>query len=83
MTITTRHPESSYGVPVILDDAGNPLDYPAGLRLAFARLAWSKAEVAAQCNVSPRTVEGWLHGRQPEARCLNVLADALADLSRQ
>jgi hypothetical protein len=83
VTITTRHHKSWFGVPVILDDAGEPLDYPAGLRLVFARLGWDKAEVAAQCNVSPRTVEGWLHGRQPEARCLNVLADALADLSRQ
>ena len=82
MQITTRHARSSYGIPVILDDRGRVVDYHAGIRLVMERLGWDRATLAAKCNVSVPTVNGWLAAgapRMPEVRCLNVLADALAD----
>lgn len=34
MRITTDHAASSYGIPVVLDDDGNPLDQGPGVRAA-------------------------------------------------
>ena len=72
MRITTRHAASSYGVPVILDGRGRLVDYGPGIRLAMAKLGWDRAELAARCNVSVATVNGWLAPgapRMPEVRC--------------
>jgi len=80
--ITTRHTRSSYGIPVILDDRGRVVDYHAGIRLACEKLGWDRPTLAARCNVSVPTVNGWLSPgapRMPEVRCLLVLRDALAD----
>lgn len=75
MTITTKHPASSYGQPVILDDDGLPMDYPAGIKAVRARLAWSTQQLADACGVSRRTVEGWEQGRMPTAAALNVMSN--------
>lgn len=79
MKITTDHAASSYGFPVILDDAGGPLDYAPGVRAVRERLGLSRAELAAACGASPRTVEDWEQGRRVPvpANVLNVLADLL------
>lgn len=78
MTITTDHPQSCYGIPVILDDDGNPLDEAPGLKAVRTRLGLSRAQVAAACAVSPRTVEAWEQGRYPVAtEALLVLAAML------
>jgi hypothetical protein len=77
MQITTQHPASEYGVPVILDDAGGVMDPAPGLAAALARLGWSRATLAERTGYSRRTVEGWFVGRPVPASALNVLADAL------
>lgn len=78
MNITTNHPQSSYGIPVILSDDGNPLDYAGGVKALRARLNLSRAELAAACNVSHRTVEAWEQGRlMVDAAALNVMGDLL------
>lgn len=83
MKITTRHPMSRYGVPVILDDAGAVMDYGPGLEAVMQALGWDRHTLAERCGVSLRTTDGWRYaGRMPEVRALNVLADALADLPR-
>ena len=82
MKITTRHARSSYGIPVILSDAGAVLDYPDGIRLALAALGWTNAQFAERCGAKARTVEGWRAGRPIDAAALNVLADALAELEK-
>lgn len=74
MTITTSHPASSYGLPVILTDGGEPLDYADGIRAIRDRLGWTTAEMASRAGVSPRTVEGWEQGRLPSAAALLALA---------
>jgi DNA-binding transcriptional regulator YiaG len=79
MKITTRHPSSHYGVPVILDDAGKPMDYRPGVKAARERLGLSLEALGAACGVSGRTVMGWEYGRPVPAAALNVLADLLAD----
>jgi hypothetical protein len=73
MKITLHHPASSYGVPVILDDAGNVMDYPDGFRAIRARLGLSVGDVGALCDCSPRTVQGWELNRPPSAAALNAL----------
>ena len=74
MTITTRHPESRFGVPVVLGDDGEPLTGGSGVKAVLARLGWDHATAAAKLGVSVRTVRGWLYeDRQPETRCLNVV----------
>ena len=73
MKITLYHPASSYGLPVILDDAGHVMDYPDGFRAIRARLGLSVRDVGALCDCSPRTVQGWELGRAPSAAALNVL----------
>jgi hypothetical protein len=83
MTITTEHPRSSYGIPVILDDRGRVMDYAPGLRAVMERLGWDRPTLAKRCNVSIRTVEGWFQGRMPETAALNVLADALREQEKE
>ncbi len=71
--VTCDHPQSSYGVPVILDGLGNPLDYTEGVRAAKDWLGLGNRELGVACGVSERTVEGWLNGRMPTIAALNML----------
>ncbi len=77
MRITTDHAMSSYGYPVILDDAEYPMDYALGVRLLRTRLGLSTADLASLCGVSPRTVEGWEQGRVPNVVSLYAMRDLL------
>lgn len=78
MTITTQHPASSYGMPIILDNAGAPMDYADGIRALRKRHGWNCAALGEICGVSARTVEGWEQGRrQPDAAALNAIRDAI------
>ena len=77
MQVTTQHATSSYGIPVILDDAGQVMDYAPGVRAVRAKLEFSTQQLADACGVSRRTVEGWEQGRLPTAAALNVMADLL------
>lgn len=78
MQITTTHPASSYGVPVILDAKGAPMDYAPGIRNFRAYLDLSRRDLAEKIGVSKRTVEGWENGfRMPNAASLNAMAALL------
>jgi len=74
MKITTNHPASSFGVPVILDHQGNPLDYADGFRRVRYSLCLSTVEMGRFCGVSGRTIEGWEQGRLIPVAALNVLS---------
>lgn len=74
MRVTTKHPASSYGQPVILADDGSVMDYAPGIKAIRAKRGWNTQQLADVCGVSRRTVEGWESGRMPEARALNVMA---------
>ena len=78
MKITCNHSSSSYGVPVILSDDGDVVDDAPGIKAVRAKLGLSTQDLAEQCNVSRRTVEGWEQGRMPDAAALNVMAQLLA-----
>ena len=78
MKITCNHPNSSYGVPVILDDDGLPLSYPTGMNKALERIGWTREQAAKAAGYSVRTIERyWTDGVVPSARFLNVLAAEL------
>ena len=77
MKITCKHPASSYGVPVILDEAGQVMDYAPGLNAVLSKLGWSRAEFAERCGYKVRSVEKFWQGAPPSASALNVLALAL------
>lgn len=77
MKITIDHAASSYGVPVILDDAGNVMDYAPGIKAARAKLGMTAKQLAEKLNVSERTVNGWEQGRMPEVAGLNMLGKLL------
>ena len=77
MKITTEHPDSSYGIPVILGDDGGPLDYAAGIRAIRRKLDLTTEELGAMCGRSRRTVENWEQGRPVPADALNALAPLL------
>lgn len=82
MRITTDHPSSSYGQPVILDDAGEVMDYADGVRAIRRQLADTQAEFSARLGVSKRAVESWEYGdRIPSAKALNAIADILRQLN--
>ncbi len=84
MTITTSHPASRYGVPVILDVCGKPMPPADGVMAARRLLGLSRADFAERCGVSPRTVEAWEQGRRDiEVAALNVLADLLRSASQE
>lgn len=75
MTITCNHPASSYGIPVILDDRGEPMDYAPGLTETLRRIGWSREEAARAAGYkSARSIEKFWQGRPPSAQLLNVLA---------
>jgi len=75
--ITCNHPSSSYGIPVILADGGDVMDYGPGIKAVREALTLSTDALAEACGVSRRTVEGWEQGRIPNAAPLNVMADLL------
>jgi ribosome-binding protein aMBF1 (putative translation factor) len=78
MTITTEHAASSYGIPVILGDEGDLLDYAPGVQAIRRRLGLSTAELAGACGKSRRTVEDWEQGRyMVPAEALYVMAGLL------
>lgn len=63
MKITTNHPTSSYGIPVIIDDAGNPMDYSAGVKAIRKKLKLNTKDFGDLIGYSGRTVEDWEQGR--------------------
>lgn len=78
MQITINHPASSFGVPVILDDAGLLLEYADGFRRCRYRLNMSTVEIGKHLGVSGRTVEGYEQGRTIPVAALNVLGQLMA-----
>ena len=77
MKITIDHPASSYGIPVILDDAGNLVDYAPGIRAIRTKLGLNTAQLGSEIGVSGRTIENWEQGRLPSASSLLRLAHLL------
>jgi hypothetical protein len=82
MQITIEHPASSYGVPVILDDSGQPLDYADGLRRCRYRLKLSTVELGRYFGCSGRTIEGYEQGRIIPVAALNVLSALINQLNQ-
>ena len=81
MQITCNHSASSYGIPVILDDGGDVMDYAPGLSAVLARLGWSRADFAEHCGYkSTRSVEKFWQGAIPPAATLNMLGVELERL---
>ena len=80
MEITCNHPNSSYGIPIIVEN-GEVLDYSEGLKKALEILGWSREELAKKSGYSNgRSIEKFFQGSSvPSAQLLNVLKEALED----
>ena len=74
MRVTTNHPSSSYGVPVILADHGGVMDYGPGVKAIREKAGMTTQQLADEIGVSRRTVEGWESGRMPSTLALRALA---------
>ena len=74
MKVTTHHPSSSYGQPVILADDGSVMDYAPGIKAIRDKAGMTTQQLADQIGVSRRTVEGWESGRTPSTLALRALA---------
>jgi len=74
MQVTTNHPSSSYGQPVILADNGSVMDYAPGIKAIRTKAGMSTQQFADAVGVSRRTVEGWESGRMPSTLALRALA---------
>ena len=74
MQVTTNHPASSYGQPVILADDGSVMDYAGGIKAIRAHLGMSTQQLADALGVSRRTIEGWEMGRMPSTLALRAMA---------
>lgn len=84
MKITTQHPASSYGFPVILDDNGEVMDYPQGVKAVRKLAGMSTTSLGELCGASRRTVENWEGGRfPPPANALNVMAELIKKANRK
>lgn len=80
MLITTDHPASSNGLPVILDDEGNLLIYDEGLRRARSMLGWSQTRLASESGVSLGSIRSYERStRIPGNATLYTLMKALND----
>jgi hypothetical protein len=81
MKITCHHPASSYGIPVILDDDGEPMDYTPGLKAVLKKIGWTREQAAIEAGYkSARSIEKFFQGVPPSAQLLNRLA---VELDRQ
>jgi ABC-type Fe2+-enterobactin transport system substrate-binding protein len=78
MKITCNHPKSTKGVPVILDDDGNIMDYVQGLTDTLKALDMTREEAAQAAGYkSKRSIDKFWQAHTPSARLLNVLGMAL------
>jgi len=81
MEVTCHHPASQRGIPVILNDLGQPMQMTEGLKAVIDRLGWSRSQFAAFCFYkSARSVEKFFQGATPPAHTLNLLSVHLAAL---
>ncbi len=77
MKITTKHKDSKFGVPVILNDAGDVMNQRDGLAMVKEKLGFKYHVLAFLCGTKTRTFEGWAQGRPMPASALIVLAEEL------
>ena len=75
MEITCKHPESSHGVPVILNDNKDVMDYAQGLTASLDHLGWTRQQAAIAAGYkSKRSIDKFWQGFPPSAQLLNVLS---------
>jgi hypothetical protein len=81
--ITTRHPASQHGQPVILID-GQLVDPGEGFDTCLHHLGWSSNEAAEKIGRVVNNIRIWRRGLKPvPAYALNVLRDAIEDQQQE
>jgi|GEM_PF-2084607 len=77
LRITTRHPASKHGVPVIVFH-DHDVSHPRGITLVLEFVGWSLADLVEATGKKMSTVKKYSSGdRQVPAEVLNVLKDKL------
>lgn len=75
MKVTCKHSQSSYGIPVILDDRGKVMDYGDGIKAILAVIGWDEEQLAVASGYkNARSIEKFRYGAIPSAQLLNVLS---------
>ncbi len=83
MRITTRHPKSKFGHPVILDERERVVDPLWGIDRVMDQLGLDRTAAAKLTGISERVLDHYRKGRvKPSTAFLNVLRDALEDLDQ-
>ena len=81
MKITCNHQASRHGIPVILDDFGNPYRYEIGVEKALEILGWSKRRAARATGCeTEEDIDQITSFQEPHIPLLNVLGAALERL---
>jgi len=73
MRLTTAHPQSSYNIPIFVDDKNNPVDYATGIRHIRHQAGLNTTDFGALIGVSGRTVEDYEQGRYIPSRAVLLL----------
>lgn len=82
MQVTTKHPKSSKGHPVIVSDDGQIMDPILGFRALIKTVGWTRTRVAHECGVAVRTIHGWCSTTNPPISALNVLGSELERMNQ-
>jgi transcriptional regulator with XRE-family HTH domain len=61
-------------LPAIFDDNGRRMSFADGVKEIRAKFGLSTEQLAQECGVSRRTVEGWEQGRPLREAALKLLA---------
>ena len=71
--ISWAHEDCIFGEPVVLDSKDQVMAHKDAMLAIKRYLQLTSREIAEVCNVSIRTVEGWLQGNKPITRAMLVL----------
>jgi len=84
MKITCNHTASKYGIPVILDDYGNPYRYEIGVEKALEAIGWSMRRAAREAGYATEEGVHWVIAmKEPSIPVLNVIGAALERLEQE
>lgn len=82
MKVTTNHPKSHRGIPVVLDDEGKVIPHHRAIKLVIERASITPAQFALGAGISLSAVNAYLYrNAKIPARVMNVLGSIVDALN--